>query len=125
MRTLLLNPQPSFEGFDGGALVMSVVRHSFIFIGVLFLAVYFFPYPIALARADLSFVLSLNAVSYIFAAVLARVFLKEDITWLRWAGTIVIIVGITLIALDGRQRTGLPVPEAHGANYAFSEGLKR
>ena len=113
MRTLLLNP-PSFEGFDCGAVVMLVVRHSYIFIGVLFLAVYFFPYLIALSRAALC-----------FAAVLARVFLKEDVAWLRWAGTIVIIVGITLIALDGRQRTGPQVPEAHGANNAYSEGLKR
>ena len=124
MRTLLLNP-PLFEGFDGGALVMFVVRHSYIFIGVLFPAVYSFPYLIALSRADLNFVLSRNAVSYIFAAVLARVFLKEDVAWLRWAGAIVIIVGITLIALDGRQRTGPQVPEAHVANNAYSEGLKR
>jgi drug/metabolite transporter (DMT)-like permease len=124
MRTLLLNP-PSFGGFDGGALVMYVVRNSYIFIGALFLAVYFFLYLIAFSWADLSFVLPLTAVSYIFAAVLARVFLKEDVTWLRWTGTVVIIVGIALIALDGRQRTGPPVPEAPGESNSFSESVKR
>ena len=106
-------------------LVLSVVRNSYIFLGVIFLAVYFFLYLIALSWADLSFVLPLTAVSYIFAAVLARVFLKEDVTWLRWTGTVVIIAGITLIALDGRQRTGPPAPEARGESNSFSEGVKR
>src|SRR5512135_1007451 len=95
-------------------LVMSVVRNSYIFLGVIFLAVYFFLYLIALSWADLSFVLPLTAVSYIFAAVLARVFLKEDVTWLRWTGTVVIIIGITLIALDGKQRTEPTVPGVRG-----------
>lgn len=106
-------------------LVTSVVRNSYIFFGVIFLAVYFFLYLIALSWADLSFVLPLTAVSYIFAAALASIFLKEDVSWLRWIGTVVIIIGITLIALDGRQRTGSPVPEAPGEGNAFSEGVER
>jgi drug/metabolite transporter (DMT)-like permease len=106
-------------------LVMSVVRNSYIFIGVVFLAVYFFLYLIALSWADLSFVLPLTAVSYIFAAILARVFLKEDVTWLRWTGTVVIIIGITLIALDGRQRTGSPVLEAQEESNSLSQCGKK
>jgi drug/metabolite transporter (DMT)-like permease len=106
-------------------LVVSVVRNSYIFFGVIFLSVYFFLYLIALSWADLSFVLPLTAVSYIFAAVLASVFLKEDVTWLRWIGTVVIIIGITLIALDGKQRTASPAPEARGDSGIFSEGVKR
>jgi drug/metabolite transporter (DMT)-like permease len=86
-------------------LILSVVRNPYIFAGVLFLGVYFFLYLIALSWADLSFVLPLTAVSYIFAAFLAKFFLGEDVSWLRWVGTIVIIAGITLVALDGRQRT--------------------
>ncbi len=86
-------------------LFLSVVRNPYIFAGVLFLAVYFFLYLVALSWADLSFVLPLTAVSYIFAAFLAKFFLNEDVTWLRWVGTLVIIAGITLVALDGKQRT--------------------
>ena len=86
-------------------LVFSVVRNPYIFAGVLFLGVYFFLYLIALSWADLSFVLPLTAVSYFCAAFLAKYFLGEDVSWLRWAGTIVILVGITLVAFDGKQRT--------------------
>ena len=106
-------------------LFLSVVRNPYIFAGVLFLGVYFFLYLAALSWADLSFVLPLTAVSYIFAAFLAKFFLKEDVTWLRWAGTIVIIAGITLVALDGKQRTA--DDGIHGAQreVGAAEGQKR
>ena len=73
--------------------------------GVVLLGIYFFLYLAALSWADLSFVLPLTAVSYLFAALLAKFILKEDVSWVRWVGTIVIMVGITVVALDGGQRT--------------------
>jgi len=86
-------------------LIFSVVRNPYISIGVVLLGVYFFLYLIALSWADLSFVLPLTAVSYIFAALLARFFLGEDISWLRWTGTALIVIGIAFVALGGRQKT--------------------
>jgi drug/metabolite transporter (DMT)-like permease len=88
------------------SLVFSIVRNRYIFLGVVLLGIYFFLYLAALSWADLSFVLPLTAVSYIFAALLAKFFLKEDVSWFRWAGTLVIIAGIMLVALDGKQRSG-------------------
>jgi drug/metabolite transporter (DMT)-like permease len=86
-------------------LISLVVRNPYIFTGVVFLAVYFFLYLIALSWADLSFVLPLTAVSYIFAAMLAKFFLGEEVSWLRWTGTIIITIGILFVALDGKPRT--------------------
>lgn len=86
-------------------LVLSVVRNPYILLGVMFLGVFFFLYLAALSWADLSFVLPLTAVSYIFAAFLAKFFLKEDVTWLRWIGTLIIVAGIFLVAVGGRQAT--------------------
>ena len=83
-------------------LILSVVKNPYVFLGVVFLAIFFFLYLAALSWADLSFVLPLTALSYLFAAILAKYFLKEDVTWLRWAGTIVIVIGIVLVALDNR-----------------------
>ncbi len=97
-------------------LILSVVRNPYIFAGVLFLGVFFFLYLVALSWADLSFVLPLTAVSYIFAAFLAKFFLNEDVTLLRWVGTVVIIAGITLVAFDGRQHTA-----GNGGNVAQRE----
>jgi drug/metabolite transporter (DMT)-like permease len=84
-------------------LIFSVVKNPYVFLGVVFLAVFFFLYLAALSWADLSFVLPLTAVSYLFAAFLAKYFLKEDVTWLRWAGTTVIVIGVVLVALDNKS----------------------
>ena len=86
-------------------LIFSVVRNPYIFIGVILLGIFFFLYLAALSWADLSFVLPLTALSYVFVAILAKVFLKEDVSWYRWAGTLVIIIGIALVALDRKQQT--------------------
>ena len=94
-------------------LVTSVVRNPYVFLGVVFLAVFFFLYLAALSWADLSFVLPLTAVSYLFAALLAKFFLKEEVTWQRWAGTFVIVIGIALVAFGGKSRSvdrPLPAP---------------
>jgi drug/metabolite transporter (DMT)-like permease len=87
-------------------LIFSVVRNPYIFVGVVLLGIYFFLYLAALSWADLSFVLPLTAMSYLFAALLAKFMLNEDVSWFRWIGTIVIMIGITLVALDSEQRTG-------------------
>jgi len=87
------------------ALVLSVVRNPYIFSGVVFLAIFFFLYLAALSWADLSFVLPLTAVSYLFAALLAKFFLGEEVSWYRWAGTIIIVIGIALVAAGGKSRT--------------------
>jgi drug/metabolite transporter (DMT)-like permease len=86
-------------------LITSVVTNPFVFMGVFFLGLFFFLYLAALSWADLSFVLPLTALSYMFAALLAKYFLKEDVSWRRWVGTIVIVIGITLVALDAKPRT--------------------
>ena len=88
-----------------GHLVLSVVRNPYVLAGVVFLAFFFFLYLAALSWADLSYVMPLTAVSYIFAALLARFVLKEELSWFRWAGTVVITLGIILMALDSRQRS--------------------
>jgi drug/metabolite transporter (DMT)-like permease len=86
-------------------LIFSVIRNPYIFGGVILLGIFFFLYLAALSWADISFVLPLTALSYIFVALLAKFFLREDVSWYRWAGTLIIVIGITLVALDRRQQT--------------------
>jgi drug/metabolite transporter (DMT)-like permease len=97
-------------------LILSVVRNPYVFIGVVLLAIFFFLYLAALSWADLSFIMPLTAMSYFFAALMAKFFLKEDVSWVRWAGTIIIIIGITLISLDYRQKS----PDNYAVKYRDS-----
>jgi transporter family protein len=89
-----------------GHLILSVIRNPYVFIGVVFLAFFFFLYLAALSWDDLSFVMPLTAMSYIFVALLARFVLREEISLFRWAGTVIITLGILFIVFDGRQRSG-------------------
>ena len=104
-------------------LVLSVIRNRYVFIGVVFLGVFFFLYLAALSWADLSYVMPLTAISYILAALLARFVLKEDVSWYRWAGTLAIVLGIVLIALgSGRSSTYQREAGPHGS--ACNQGIR-
>ena len=83
-----------------------VATNPTVLTGVFFAACFFFLYLLTLSWADLSFVMPLTALSYLFAAILAKVFLGEQISWLRWTGILVIVIGVALVAVEERhQRT--------------------
>ncbi len=104
-------------------LVSSVVRNPYIFLGVVFLGVFFFLYLAALSWADLSFVLPLTAVSYLVAALLAKFFLREEVSWHRWAGTVLIVIGIVLVALGGKSRSiDRPLPGPSHSEFTSDRG---
>jgi drug/metabolite transporter (DMT)-like permease len=50
-----------------------------------------------LSVADLSFVLPLTATGYLFSALLGKMFLNEQVSAGRWAGTLFIFLGIALV----------------------------
>jgi drug/metabolite transporter (DMT)-like permease len=86
-------------------LVLSVVRNPYVFAGVIFMGIFFFLYLAALSWADLSFVMPLTAMSFIFTTLLAKFILKEEVSWFRWVGTVIITIGIVFVALDNKQRS--------------------
>ena len=75
-----------------------VVSNPWVLGGVLLLIVFLACYMAALSWADLSFVLPATAPGYILTAILARIFLQEEISPLRWAGTVLIVTGTWLVA---------------------------
>jgi uncharacterized membrane protein len=53
-----------------------------------------------LSKADLNFAFSLDSMHYIFIAIASKIILKEKVGFSRWTGTILIIIGITLVSLS-------------------------
>ncbi len=51
-----------------------------------------------LSWADLSYVLPVTALGYVVSAMMGWLFLHEQVSWQRWAGTILIVAGIGLVA---------------------------
>jgi len=62
-----------------------------------------------LGWADLSYVLPVTSIGYVLTAVLGRFFLDEKITPLRWAGTLLIVIGIVFVGLTRPDTTTEPV----------------
>jgi len=54
-----------------------------------------------LSKADLNFAFSLDSMHYVFIALASRLFLGEKVGFARWAGTILIVIGISLVAASG------------------------
>lgn len=66
---------------------------------ILFLAISFYAFLALLAVADLSFAVPATALSLVAETVLARVVLKEHVTGARWGGTLLVALGVVLLAL--------------------------
>jgi len=58
--------------------------------------------------ADLSFVLPVTAVGYILAVILGRTFLHEIVSPGRWAGTVLIAIGASLVG-SGSHKTEVTI----------------
>lgn len=50
-----------------------------------------------LSWADLTFVLPVTSLGYALATIMGRLFLAEQVTWERWAGTFLIMAGTALV----------------------------
>ena len=94
---------------QAAALVLS---NPWIIVGILLLMTFLAAYMAALSWADLSFVLPATAPGYILTAILSRLFLQEQISPQRWAGTILIVAGTWLVA-----RTYSPHTAPEGRKY--------
>jgi len=69
--------------------------------GVALDAMFFGCLLIALSWAEVTVVLPLTAFGYVLTALVAKIILGEQSTSLRWAGTILIVVGCVLVGKSG------------------------
>ncbi len=68
-------------------------------LGVLCLSVSFFSFLTVLSWADLSFVVPATAIVYVVTIFGAKFILKEEINRMRWAGTLLVCLGVALVCI--------------------------
>lgn len=73
---------------------------SFVALGFLVYAISTVLYFYILSRTNLSWAYSFGGLSYIFTSILAFLVLNETIPLLRWAGVVIIAIGVALIGLS-------------------------
>lgn len=65
--------------------------------GTMMLAVFFFLWLAVLSWEDLSVALPMQALNYVLVAFLSQYFLGEQVSPLRWAGTVLVCIGVMMI----------------------------
>jgi bacterial/archaeal transporter family protein len=75
------------------------LRDWYVVGGIVAMAVAFFALLSLLSIADLSFAVPATSASYLFETVFAKLLLKEDVRWERWAGACLVAVGVALLAV--------------------------
>ena len=70
-------------------------------LGTAMLAIFFFLWLAVLSWEDLSVALPMQALNYILVAFLSQYFLHEVVTPLRWAGTVMVAIGVIMITKSG------------------------
>jgi drug/metabolite transporter (DMT)-like permease len=93
------------------ASLIAAVFTPWIALGIALLIGFFASYLTALSWADLTFVLPATAFGYVIIALLARFWLNESISLERWAGIVLITLGVGFVA-QGPSLTQHPTPEA-------------
>lgn len=87
--------------------LLHAIATPFVALGIAMLIGFFASYTAALSWADLTYVLPTTSIGNVLIALLARFWLHEAITPLRWCGIVLITVGVGFVA-NGRSLTEHP-----------------
>ena len=74
-------------------------RIGWMWLGLGLLAMAFFSLLTLLSWENVSFVVPLTALSYVVGALMAKVFLGEEVDLVRWVGVLLVVVGVVLVAV--------------------------
>jgi drug/metabolite transporter (DMT)-like permease len=80
------------------ALVSSLIRNRYVIGGLVAMGISFFALLNLLSIANVSFAVPATAASYPVETLLAKYVLKEHVTKQRWAGCIMVALGVGLLA---------------------------
>jgi drug/metabolite transporter (DMT)-like permease len=90
------------------SLIIRGATNKNILLGVFFEAIFFGFLLYMLSQKDVSIVWPLTALGFIITSVAARIFLKEEISSVRWAGICLIVLGAGLVTWSAKQKEKQP-----------------
>jgi drug/metabolite transporter (DMT)-like permease len=80
--------------------ILRLIRTPWVWISLLFGFLSLFIWLFILSKVDLNLAFSLDSMHYIFIALASQFLLKEKVRLTRWVGTLLIVLGITLVTLS-------------------------
>lgn len=108
-------PHPGGMGPGNIALlVLHAIQSPPVWLGTALLAVFFVLFAAALSWADLSFVLPASSFGYVINVGFAHHFLGEPVSATRWAGTVLIFLGVIFVGRSAAPASDPREPEGGG-----------
>jgi transporter family protein len=95
----LLGEQRSFHSAGLAGNLRYIFTHPSVLAGIAANAVSFVSFIGLLSVSELSFAVPVTALGFILRTVLAKVFLGELVNWKRWAGVVLVALGVLLISV--------------------------
>ena len=80
------------------------VTNPNILFGVFFEALFFGCLLVLMSESDISFLWPLTALSFVMTTFAARLFLSEQVSSVRWAGVVLIMLGAALISYSEHEK---------------------
>jgi drug/metabolite transporter (DMT)-like permease len=90
------------------SLITRGATNKNILLGVFFEAIFFGFLLYMLSQKDVSIVWPLTALGFVITSLAARIFLKEEISSVRWAGICLIVLGAGLVTWSAKQKEKEP-----------------
>lgn len=85
---------------------LAAIFSPWVMLGVSLLILWLLSRMALLSWADLSYVLPVTSLGYVASSMIGRFFLNEQITPLRWAGTLLIVAGTVLVGAGSPHSRG-------------------
>jgi len=85
---------------------VQAVFNPWVALGISLLILWLFSHMTLLSWADLSYVLPVTSIGYVLSALAGKLFLHEAISRWRWAGILLIMAGVALVARTAPHRAG-------------------
>jgi len=103
-------------------IVKAGITNSQVLLGVFFEAVFFVCLLALMAKSEISFLWPLTALSFVFATLAAIWFLHEQVSLVRWAGVVCIMIGAALVSYSehAKEKASL-APSATGSRASQPE----
>jgi len=83
-------------------LILRALQNGWMWLGFLLMAIGFFSLLEMFSLENVSFVVPVTALSYGFGALGGKVFLREQVTRKRWAGVLLVCLGVGLVLIGQR-----------------------
>jgi len=85
-----------------------------VLLGVFFEALFFACLLILMSKSDITFLWPLTALSFVMTTFAALIFLGEEVSPVRWAGVVFIMIGAALISYSEHSKPKLPAATVDG-----------